>query len=323
MATIKEIALLANVSMAAVSRVLNQDDTISVSNEVKNKIFEIAHELGYIPPKKRRLKVERGITIGIADWHIIRQDVNNVRLMEYISIASRFCKDPVEFKRLVYGTEVKVDGIIALGKFSEQEVIELKKQSYCILFINSERQDYQYDRIIMDYTEGLMQMVNYVLHTKQYESLGYIGGYYEKDNLVIGKTRHQSLIKILQTKDKYNEKQFLIGDLSKESGYRLAKEAIANQSLARAVLLGNDQIAEGALEAFEEEGLRIPDDIDVILYKDIETVKSKFTNYTAVEMIPNFVWETAIKLLVERITGTRTETMTVILPSKLRIYKDI
>lgn len=323
MATIKEIAQLAQVSMATVSRVLNQDDTISVSNAVKDKIFDIAHELGYIPPKKRHLKTAGGITIGIADWHIIRQDVNNVKLMEYMSIASRFCKDPVEFKRLTYGNEIEVDGIIALGKFSEEEVIKLKKQSYSILFINSERQDYQYDRIIMDYMEGLTQMVNYILDTKQYASLGYIGGYYECDNLVIGKTRHQSLIKILQSKDKYNEEQFLIGDLSKESGYRLAKEAIANQNLARAVLLGNDQIAEGVLEAFEEEGLRVPEDVDVVLYKDIETVKSKDLKYTAVEMIPNFVWETAIKLLVERMTGARTETMTVILPSKLSIYKGI
>ncbi|MEG1829613.1 MAG: LacI family DNA-binding transcriptional regulator [Cellulosilyticaceae bacterium] len=323
MATIKEIAQLAKVSMATVSRVLNQDDTLSVSNEVKDKIFNIAHELGYIPPKKRKLKMVEGITIGIADWHIIRQDVNNVRLMDYISIASGFCKDPVEFKRLAYETETKVDGIIALGKFSEEEVVKLKKQSYCILFINSERQDYQYDRIIMDYTEGVMQMVNYVLDTKQYESLGYIGGYYERDNLVIGKRRHQSLIEILQSKGRYNEKQFFIGDLSKESGYRLAKKAIVSQNLARVVLLGNDQIAEGVLEAFEEEGLRVPEDVDVILYKDIDTIKSKGLNYTAVDMIPSFVWETAIKLLVERITGTRTETMTVILPSKLSIYKDI
>ncbi|MGL6173662.1 MAG: LacI family DNA-binding transcriptional regulator, partial [Cellulosilyticaceae bacterium] len=55
MATIKEIAQLAKVSMATVSRVLNQDDTITVTNEVKNKIFNIAHDLGYIPPKKRKL----------------------------------------------------------------------------------------------------------------------------------------------------------------------------------------------------------------------------------------------------------------------------
>ena len=49
MATIKEIAKLAHVSAATVSRVLNQDETLSVTPEVKNQIIKIAHELKYVP----------------------------------------------------------------------------------------------------------------------------------------------------------------------------------------------------------------------------------------------------------------------------------
>lgn len=319
MATIKQIAELSNVSMTTVSRVLNQDETIAVSTEVKNKIFDIAHELGYIPPKKRRMKLEKGICIGIADWHIIRKEADHIKLLDYVSMANRYFKEPIEFKRMTYGEPMQVEGIIALGKFSEEEVIYLKQQSYSILFINSDRQDYQYDRIIMDYTEGLTQMVDYILDTKQYGNLGYIGGYYESKSLVIGKTRHSALVRILQEKGAYEEHLFFIGEMSKTSGYELAKKAIKTKSLARAVLLGNDQIAEGALEAFEEEGLKVPEDVAIVIYKDIETLRSKFPTYTTIQMFPDFVWETAIKLMIERITGTRTETMTVILPSKLCI----
>lgn len=57
MATIKEIAQMANVSMATVSRVLNQDETLAVTPEVRNQIFKIAHELKYIPPKMRHAPV--------------------------------------------------------------------------------------------------------------------------------------------------------------------------------------------------------------------------------------------------------------------------
>lgn len=319
MATIKQIAELSNVSMTTVSRVLNQDETIAVSTEVKNKIFDIAHELGYIPPKKRRMKLEKGICIGIADWHIIRKEADHIKLLDYVSMANRYFKEPIEFKRMTYGEPMQVEGIIALGKFSEEEVIYLKQQSYSILFINSDRQDYQYDRIIMDYTEGLTQMVDYILDTKQYGNLGYIGGYYESKSLVIGKTRHSALVRILQEKGAYEEHLFFIGEMSKTSGYELAKKAIKTKSLARAVLLGNDQIAEGALEAFEEEGLKVPEDVAIVIYKDVETLRSKFPTYTTIQMFPDFVWETAIKLMIERITGTRTETMTVILPSKLCI----
>ena len=53
MATIKEIAELAKVSPATVSRVLNQDETLNVTAEVRSQILKIAHELNYIPPKMR------------------------------------------------------------------------------------------------------------------------------------------------------------------------------------------------------------------------------------------------------------------------------
>ena len=54
MATIKEVAQAAQVSTAAVSRVLNKDDNISVSPEVRARIFQAAHVLGYVSPRQRK-----------------------------------------------------------------------------------------------------------------------------------------------------------------------------------------------------------------------------------------------------------------------------
>lgn len=51
MATIKDVAQAAQVSAAAVSRVLNKDDNISVSPEVRARIFQAAHTLGYVSPR--------------------------------------------------------------------------------------------------------------------------------------------------------------------------------------------------------------------------------------------------------------------------------
>ena len=54
MATIKDVAQAAQVSTAAVSRVLNKDDNISVSPEVRARIFQAAHVLGYVSPRQRK-----------------------------------------------------------------------------------------------------------------------------------------------------------------------------------------------------------------------------------------------------------------------------
>ena len=59
MATIKEISKLAEVSVSTVSRVLNQDETIVVSPEVRKRIFKIAHELKYVPPRMRHAQKKK------------------------------------------------------------------------------------------------------------------------------------------------------------------------------------------------------------------------------------------------------------------------
>ena len=64
MATIKDVAQAAQVSAAAVSRVLNKDENISVSPEVRVRIFQAAHALGYISPSSaRQLSIRRTLLL--------------------------------------------------------------------------------------------------------------------------------------------------------------------------------------------------------------------------------------------------------------------
>ena len=137
MATIKEISQLAEVSIATVSRVLNQDDTIVVSLEVKKRIFKIAHQLKYVPPRRRHAQKETGIAVGVADWHIIRKDRTNIRLSSLDLIAKSMSgKNEVRFERMDKSVSGQYDGIIAFGVFSEEEMEQLRMQSYFIVFIN-------------------------------------------------------------------------------------------------------------------------------------------------------------------------------------------
>ena len=71
MATLKEIAYKSGVSMSTVSRVLNHDSTIAVSDETKLKIFEIADELEYKTVKERKKKhtEEYKTKIGIVEMY--------------------------------------------------------------------------------------------------------------------------------------------------------------------------------------------------------------------------------------------------------------
>ncbi len=320
MATIKEISKLAGVSAAAVSRVLNQDDTIAVSPEVKKRIFKIAHELKYVPPRMRHAQKKKEIVIGVADWHIIRKDRTNIRLSSLdLIVKSMSGKQEVRFCRLDKNQPGQYDGIMAFGVFSREEMEFLRMQSYSIVFINSDPKNYEYDSIVMDFTKGICEMLDYLMVRKKYRSVGFIGGLYEEGQVKIGYRRLEGIRASFTESGYYEEDNFYIGDISRESGYELAKKAILSGHLPEAVLLGSEEVAEGALEAFQDAGLRVPKDIAVVIYKDIETIESKWPTYTKVRMFPDIVWQTAIKLLLEQITEGRKDNMTIYLPTKLEV----
>ncbi|WP_313075999.1 LacI family DNA-binding transcriptional regulator [Lacrimispora sp.] len=320
MATIKEISQLAEVSITTVSRVLNQDETIVVSPEVKKRIFKIAHELKYVPPRMRHTQKKREIVIGVADWHIIRKDRTNIRLSSLdLIVKSMTGNSEVRFERMDKGTPGQYDGIMAFGVFSEQEMESLRMQSYAIVFINSDPKDYEYDSIVMDFNKGIHEMLSYLVDQKKYLNVGYIGGLYDEGQVKIGYRRLEGIKAAFTQRGLYEDQYFFLGDISKESGYELAKKAVESGNLPEAVLLGSEEVAEGALEAFYDAGLRIPKDIAVVIYKDIETLESKWPTFTKVRMFPDIVWQTAIKLLLEQIREGRKDNMTIFLPTKLEV----
>jgi LacI family transcriptional regulator len=320
MATIKEISQLAEVSITTVSRVLNQDETIVVSPEVKKRIFKIAHELKYVPPRMRHTQKKREIVIGVADWHIIRKDRTNIRLSSLdLIVKSMTGNSEVRFERMDKGTPGQYDGIMAFGVFSEQEMESLRMQSYAIVFINSDPKDYEYDSIVMDFNKGIHEMLSYLVDQKKYLNVGYIGGLYDEGQVKIGYRRLEGIKAAFTQRGLYEDQYFYLGDISKESGYELAKKAVESGNLPEAVLLGSEEVAEGALEAFYDAGLRIPKDIAVVIYKDIETLESKWPTFTKVRMFPDIVWQTAIKLLLEQIREGRKDNMTIFLPTKLEV----
>lgn len=321
MATIKDVAQAAQVSAAAVSRVLNKDDSISVSPEVRTRIFQAAHTLGYVSPRQRRAAEHKThLVIGVADWRIVRPDRQNVRLASLSCLVQMMTdRYDVSFTRLDFGQPQKVDGVIALSACTPEEIDFLRSLSFAIVFVNSGQSSYEFDQVQVDFKKGQEQMTEYLLDRKQYKSLGYIGGICEGQNWRIGVNRLEGLKGILSARNAYDERFFHIGEISRESGYALAKHAVETGALPEAVLLGSDEVAEGALEAFRELRVRVPKDVAVVIYHDIQTLESKWPTGTCIEMYPDYVWESALDLLFGRISQRRSQAVTVMMPPHLKI----
>ena len=179
----------------------------------------------------------------------------------------------------------------------------------CLLILN--REIIENDQVQVDYRRGLEDMVFNLLEQKQYTSIGYIGGLYEdgQEHIRIGGKRLQSLKDILSERGQYDPSLFHLGTISKKSGFELVYEAGRTKTLAEAVILGNDEVAEGAMEALGELKLQIPRDVAVVIYQDIQTLESKWPNSTCIEMYPTMCgkmrWKCCLAVLKTHVLSSR------------------
>ncbi len=318
MATIKQIAARVGVSSATVSRVLNKDARLSVSDEVRDRIFAVSHELGYVPTRLRKLSLEQGIVVGVADWHILRPEVTNAMLSEFERMAKQYCKTPVYFRSLHMGQSQQVDGVLALGRFYPEEVEFLTQQSFSILFLDSNQKGYTNDRVLIDHVNGLMEAI-VACCAKGYETFGALSGIYAKDGVTIGRTRARTFSDLLVKETNANPAAILVGEMTVESGREMTRQLLAQNLLPRVLFISNESIARGALEVLETAGKCVPQDVEVILYRDIITQEAVAQKLPAIQIYTDAMWKMAIRTLMERIACERQESVTLLFPSRYQL----
>jgi len=312
MATIKDIAQIAGVSIATVSRVLNYDTTLSVSDETKKRIFEVAEELSY---KKKPARKQESGKIALLQWYTEKEELED---LYYLSIRlgvenqcrqhgiqlDKFFQDNYEELK-----EADILGLIAIGKFSKKQVGELLKITKNIVFVDTSPDEERFDSIVIDFERATIKVLDYFIK-KGHEKIGYIGGreVFKDKTSIIEDPRELTFKRYLTDKGLANEAFMYAGTFSAGDGHGLMKKAIAEHgdNLPTAFFAGNDSIAVGALRALLEEGISVPERVNIIGVNDISISKYVFPSLSTVKVYTEIMGETAVDTLLERIAGRKT-----------------
>lgn len=326
MATIKDIAHSAGVSPATVSRVLNYDQTLSVSDEKRKLIFEIAEELDYKPPRKRNVVARQKFKIGLIHWYSIRQELEDPYYMSIRIGIEKMCYDQSLEIVKVYEPDQSdlsdlegVAGVIAIGKFDDVDVKRFENLSKNIVFVDSSPREHDFDSIVINFEGAIRQAVGYLLE-KGHKRIGYIGGqeFIGPQKLPLGERRLVLFEELLKEQGLFDPSLVYVGAFVAESGYQLMKKAISEHDhRPTAFFVASDSMAIGALRAVYEAKLTVPKDIAIVGFNDIPT--SKYTNppLTTVKVYKEFMGETAVEMLLERIIKNRTIAKKVVVPTVL------
>lgn len=329
MVRLKDIALQASVSSATVSRILNRDDSLAVTEETREKVLRIADELGYQPAAKKRKNRSRSDSaplIGVVSclspeeerqdpyFSAIRKGIEEECFQQKIFITSSIHLG--SFQEQLFHD---LDGVIVIGSLQDEALTNICAAFKHAVFVNGTPDPARYDSVSVDFYAAAQKAIEHLL-SLGYQRLGYIGGREREHTVINGVNSNQTiedkrLTAFLQMAGAEPE-HVLVGEYSMHEGFRLMKEAINGGSLPDAFFIASDSMAVGALKALQEAALQVPRDTAIVSFNGIDEAEYASTPLSTVKVYTEEMGRTGVKLLLDRLNG-RTVPLAVTLPTSL------
>ena len=329
MATLKEISERVGVSISTISRVLNHDDTLLVSDETKMKIFEVAEDLEYktITQRKNKIKKNNKYKIGLVKMYDVSKKLEDPYYLLLKNTVEKECfYNNIKLVKL-YNNGLKyeslegkdLDGIIAIGKFSDEEIDLMNEYSSNIVFLDSSPDDEKYDSVKINFKMGVFSALNY-LYNLGHTKIGYIG---DSKTLGDNKLRERDVRlkyynEYMNDKNILNEDYIINCNVTAAAGYAAMIEFIKRGNLPTAFFVATDTVATGVLKALYENKINVPNDISLIGFNDIFVSRYTLPALSTVRVHIENMANACVGLMVERLNN-RTYTKKIIIPTQLII----
>ncbi|HAX73309.1 MAG TPA: LacI family transcriptional regulator [Firmicutes bacterium] len=327
MAKIKDIAQLTGFSITTVSRVLNQDKSFNVSDETRLKIMTVAEELNYLPPSKRHKvgKTESVMNIGLVYWYSVEDELTDPYYLSIRLAIEKHCEEQgihlhkcyLKSKSLDELKDLNVEGIIALGKYSDQELQTLHDKFPHIVLVDCWTNHYNIDVVVGDLKNATRQIINH-FKSQQFKSIGFICGVEKTlDGEELLDIRLVTFSKEMKKTKDFNQYDIKLGKFTADSGYDIMSSIIASDALLDCYIVASDAMAMGCLKALNEHHIRVPDVVSIISYDNISLSQYTIPSLSTIDMNTKHLGTTAMELMKERLTNDREIAKKVMIPTNL------
>lgn len=313
--TLKEIANAVGVSTATVSRVLNFDQTLSVTPKKRQAIIEAAEALNYATPRARNRANQQGLN-KVALVHFLRPDqelIDPYYVALRLGIESRCQAMKIETVK-VYHTESLPEasllqgasGVIAIGAHEETEIAWLKRHSRNIVFADFTPPSGEFDAVDSDLPLAMRRLLDQ-LRDMDYKRIGFAGWIEEANIDPYREIRCRTYVDWCRENGGFNPDicatERAVERNTEQTGYNLAVRLMRQKRPPDAIVTCNDNIAVGVYRAAHELGFKIPDDVAVASFNDISVAQFLNPPLTTVHLPAEEIGENAVELLLERVSG--------------------
>ncbi len=322
-----DVAKLAGVSPATVSYVMNNGPR-PVSEETRQRVLLAIEQLSYHPNAiARSLKTKKTFTTGIIVSDIlnptlasIEKSVEDFFLQNNYSLTICNSDESPEREKMWLDMlrDRRVDGIILLPTGANRSFLFATVEAgFPLVLLDRQIEGLRADAVLFDNDTGAYQAVNHLL------SLGHthIGLLNLPASLTPGQGRLRGYERALTDHGLPIYRQLIKdGSFKAQEGPILAAELLDARPRPTAMLVSSNRLAQGVLEQVKARGLRVPEDLALVVFDDVPYFSFISPSITAVSADAKEFGSKAVEYLIERINGSYTgPPRTYLVPCQLNI----
>lgn len=320
---IVDVAKEANVSVATVSRVVNNIPL--VNEETKERVLEAIKKTGYKPNAiARSLKIQRTNTLGIMIPDISNplytemargvEDICGIYNYNIILSNTDFSPDK-EKESLDVLIEKQCDGIIYIGKDLTDEFQEILKNAPSEIVLGNvmdERGDLS--SVLIDNESAAYDLAKRAIEKghKNFAVFTDRDGGFTSDKILKGvrKALDEAGLSL-------DEELIIPGNINVKGGYAMMNKLLDSEKDVDIAMTMNDQVALGAIRAAEERGVNVPDDLAVTGFNDYWLSEWVNPEITTVKLPMYDIGAIAARMLIKMCEADEKESKTITCPYEI------
>ncbi len=329
----KEIARLAKVSRTTVSFVLNKRMDMKISEATRKKVLDIAEKLDYYPHAIAKSLVKKETrTIGL----ILCQQLGSVfsdALIPQVILGVSTIAQKKDYKVLLQYIEnsekkgnyyqlvreKRIDGIILSGPRSDdEELIRLKNEDFPIVLMGQINGD-NFNCSDIDNVKAAKEIVSHLI-SHGHKKIAMITN--ASLNYTASRFRLLGYKKALRENSIDYDKELIgIGNFTPQSGFEIMQKLLSLKKLPTAVFVASDVVAFGAMDAIRKRGMKIPQDIAMVGFDNVNLSKYVDPPLTTVNLPAFDIGENVASLLIDVIEKNEDKNKKIILEAHIIIRK--
>ena len=330
MSTIRDVAAYAGVSIATVSRVMNNDTTYKITEETRDRVWKAIVELNYKAAASRRrsrsaetrasvkkigcvIKL-RGGKYSDPYYLSLLSGMENYLLSHHAEVAFVRTWNELENSEILLRIfSEPLDGLILMSHVGEAIFqYALTKVPHIVGIDTGYR---EIDNIEYDHTQAAELAVSHLIHLG-YREIGYIGGPEGEVTMQQCRRFHAYRNTLLDSGLKVCDQWVLDCDWNDARCARLLRE-LGSDHLPQAFFASSDLMAIAALRALSEMGVAVPERVGVIGLTNLEMSRYSNPPLTTVDLPTEEMGAAAAKILLQRIDGDDSLPRRILFPTKL------